>query len=260
MVPFFTSDKGKILKALTRVMAAEITRASIAARSVLASTFLNGKLKSHRPALKSDYDDLVYTADIKLRTPQAYDESLDKLGFVFGVTRRSFEGDEPFRQRIRFAIRASATKAGVKDAIRFSIANSSLFESADFDVEIRESLRDFFDGTTATLNAPLRSKASIIGGMTIYIRPKSVPKTVRVVSDVVDGVVTYEEATYFVTPSIDYLALVDYTNSISFKNTLETLVSAGIVIDRVVFEQPGASGNKGEFYSYYETPFHLRSK
>lgn len=259
MVPFYTSDKGKLIKQLTRVLAAEITRASINVRSVLSSTFLNGKLKSYRPALKSDFSDLVYTADLKLKTPQAYDESLDKLGFIFGVTRRSFESDEPYRQRIRFAIRSSSTKAGLKSAIIFTIANSTLFEASEFDVEIRESFTDFFDGEVTALNSPLRSKASLVGGITIYIRPKSKIKEVMAVVDVVDGTPIYDKVTYRVSPSIDYLSLVDYANSLTFKNTLETLVSAGIVIDKVIFEQPGSSGNRGEFYAYYEKPMNLRS-
>ena len=259
MFPIFPSDSGYNLKLLTRVLAAEVTKSSIYIREILGNTFLHGELYN-RKARKEDYDPIVYTGDLPRKMPQAYGEALDNIGSTFGVTRLPTEGDESLRQRIKFKVKSSTTKSGITDAIKFSLTNSELFRYSDFDVEIRESFLDFFDGVNTPLNSPLRSPStSLIGGITIYIRPIPKLKSIeRVLDYTEDGQPIIESGQMYVSENVNYLSLVRFSSTPTLKATLESLTAAGIVIDRVIFEQIGASGNKGEFYSYYERPGNRR--
>lgn len=239
------------LKHLTKALASGMVQVRLEISKAISGIYIIG---SPNP---KDYGELVYTGDIKTTIPQAYKENLDKLGFMFGVKRRFFESDKSYRSRILFAIRLSTTKAGLISTIKFTLENTEIFNKSEFEVEIRESFEDYFDGYTTAINSPIRDD-SMIGGITIYITPVTFVSYISNMKEVRTSFENFKEIFkgktyppfYKFARNIDYNRLLDSGEFLSMKAMLETIVAAGINIDRVVLQQPGASGNKGEYYAY----------
>jgi hypothetical protein len=237
----------RVLFRLSQAIASGITQARLEISKMLSGLYVRG---SSDP---EDYGEMVYTGDIKRVIPQAYKTDLDKLGYMFDVPRRVFENDEAYRQRIVFSIKATATKKGMVDVIKFIFENSSYFDKQIFDVKVLESFTHVFDGATTSVNTPLRSKASLIGGITLVITPKEMTYLITGVA------ITREEyvAVYGVQPeglvfvrNIDYKEIYSGGEYSSLRSMFEILTAAGISLDRVIFEQSGSGGNKGEYYAY----------
>lgn len=239
------------LKHITKALASGMVQVRLELSKALSGIYIIG---SPNP---KDYGDLIYTGDIKTRIPQAYKESLDKLGFMFGVKRRFFESDKSYRSRILFAIRLSTTKVGLISTIKFTLENAEIFNKSEFDVEIRESFEDYFDGYTTAINSPVRG-SSLVGGIVIYITPVTLVSYIlngKEIRTTLDNFKTTFKGKpyppfYKFARNIDYNRLLESGEFKSMKEMLETIVAAGINIDRVILQQPGASGNKGEYYAY----------
>jgi len=239
------------LKTLTLTLASGFTQVRLEISRILSGLYIRGSTK------KSDYGDLVYTGNIRQKIPHAYGSDLDKLGYMFNIPRRFYEKDESYRSRILFAIRISATKSGIKNTLKFAFESSPFFKNSAFNIEVRESAYDYFDGVTTPTNSPTRD-VSILGGLTIYISPKTQVQYMedgKVIFDYYDNFVAkYGKDTsvphFKYGKTFDHRRLLDNGEFNSLRDMLESIVAAGINIDRVVFQQPGASGNKGEYYAY----------
>ena len=240
-----------ILKDLTQTFASGFTQVRLEISRILSGLYIRG---SKNP---NDYGPLVYTGNIRRRTPHAYGNDLDKLGYMFNIPRRFYERDESYRARILFAIKISATKNGIRNTLKFALEESPFFVNAGFDIEVRESIADYFDGVTTPTNSPVRD-TSLIGGMIIYITPRT--QVCYVIDnkeefDYYDNFVAkYGKETeiphYKYGKAVDHRKLLENGEFKSLKDMIENIIAAGINIDRVVFQQPGASGNKGEYYAY----------
>ena len=241
------ADNPRILFRLSQALASGITQVKLEISKMLAGLYVRGSTDPEY------YGSMIYTGDIKRIIPQAYKKDLDKLGYMFNVPRRVFENDEAYRQRIVFSIRATATKKGIIEVIRFIFENSSYYDKQIFKVKVIESFSDAFDGASRSVNAPLRGKASLVGGITIVITP--VEMTYLITGQAIsraDHISLYgkePEGLVFVR-NIDYKDIYSGGEYSSLKSMFEVLTAAGIYLDRVIFEQSGAGGNKGEYYAY----------
>lgn len=240
-----------IIKDLTLTLASGFTQIKLELSRYLTGLYIRG---SKNP---EDYGPIVYTGNIKKRTPHAYGNDLDRLGYMFNISRRFYERDESYRARILFAVKVSATRFGIKNTLKFALEESPFFVNSAFSVEVRESALDYFDGVTTPTNSPVRD-TSLLGGMIIYIAPRT--KVCYITDnkeqfDFYDSFVSkYGKDTliphYKYGQTVDHRKLIENGEFKSLKDMIETIIAAGINIDRVVFQQPGASGNKGEYYAY----------
>lgn len=237
---------------LSQAIAAGLTQVRLEVSRMLSGLYVRGSRD------KNYYGEAVYTGDIKRIIPQAYKQDLDKLGYMFSIPRRVFESDESYRSRIIFSVRVTTTVKGLSEVVRFTFENSEVFPATLFDVEVRESYKDSFDGITLPINAPLRSKVSHTGGIVVYIRPKS---TVQLTDGRVMSKEEYEKlyplssnlkpgVVLSFTRNIDYKQIYSGGEFNSLKNMFNVMVAAGIHLDRIIFEQAGAGGNRGEYYAY----------
>lgn len=224
MIFKFNNTKAKtILRDLSKTMAALTTSITITLRKRLPELYIIGSTN------KSDYGPLVYAEELPKKVPQASGEYLDRLGYMFGVVRRLSEKDEAFRQRILFVVKISATNEGMENTIKFIFTNSGFFPRwkdgtpLQFNVRINESIANYFDGNTS-LSVPVRT--NFLYGITVYISPVS---------------------HHGFSKSIDYSKILEGE---SFRELISTISAAGTVVDRVIFEQAGAGGNRGEVYDY----------
>lgn len=244
MFNFNITPQKTLMRDLSKTVASMLVVARIKVRRHLSTLYIRG---SSEP---SDYGDLSYTSELPDTIPQSSGEYLDRLGYMFEIHRKFREDDESYRQRIIFAIKISATKDGVKNTIKFIFSNSYLLPKyavsgskeypIQYNVEIRETASDFFDGVTTALNSPLRGPLTNQFGMVVYITPKPFKKLHK---DRLTGESEYRN--YPKSPN--YYRILE---SAAFRDVIDMISAAGIKVDRVIFNQPGSGGNKGEFYDY----------
>lgn len=222
-----------VLLDFTRSLSAGITLAWVTARKVLTNLYILNTSKSDLP--------LLYEGDYPNIYPQAYREYLDRLGFMFGVTRLPGEEDEGYRVRILFALRQSTTKEGIAEALRMLFASAMM----EVNVEVRESFKDAFDGVSTTFDTPMRSpKGTLLYGITIIISP--------VTHDLSSVTRPGEEAPVTLPTNLffhrvknnNYMSLLRMFQVSSFTELLTSTVASGIKINRVVFREPSAGGSK----------------
>lgn len=244
MFEFLDTINKTVLRDISRTISSILVVARIKVRRHLATLYIQG---SESPEA---YGELSYTAELPKVIPQSHEEYLDRLGYMFEVYRKYREDDESYRQRIIFAIKISATKFGVKNTLKFIFSNSFLLPKyaisgfreypIEYKVEIRETHKDFFDGVTTALNSPMRGKITHQFGMVIYITPMPYKIPFK-------NKKTGEKEYITIPKSPNYYRILEGED---FRSVLGTITAAGISVDRVVFNQPGGSGNKGEFYDY----------
>lgn len=226
--------KKDYLKNLSLALAAAVTRARVSIRRHLTNLDISGSTDIKK------YPELMYSGDLPNKIPQAYDYHLDMLGQMFDVERRFNEDDESYRQRIIFKIKISTTKNGIKNTVKFIFETSPFFNKSDdsnivYDVVILENYKNFFDGVNTSFDQPMRDY-SLSHGITVYIKP-------------VDARNSQGELLKLVR-NANYKRILDISGNSGFREMLETVAAAGIIVDRVIFEQVGSGGNKGEIYAY----------
>lgn len=227
------------LRQLTETLSSMLLKLDLDIKRLLTSTYLRGSNN------KDDYGPLAYTGDLPYKIPQAYDDSLDKIGSVFDVKRQYRESDESYRQRIIFSVRRSTTNKGIEDTVKFIFENSPYFSTKSsgykisFDVNVYENYLNSFDGITSGLNTPVRGELTYYNGIMIVIKPIAL----------VDGLGNRK---LFV-KSYDFTEIVKNSEVSGIRQMMSFLVASGIKVDRVIIEQPGAGGSKGEIYAYSKT-------
>lgn len=152
----------RVLYDFTRAISAGITMLRTAIRSILPNLYLVNSKES------TENTPLVYSGDYPNIHPQSYGSYLDLLGGMFNLTRNSLETDAAFRTRIVFFLSENATIEGISRSIKqiFSV------NGIQVDVDIRENHKYFFDGTSTSLSAPMRSpRDSLLYGITVVITP-----------------------------------------------------------------------------------------
>lgn len=222
------------LKGVSLALASATTMVRVSIRRHLTNLTITGSPN------KADYPELMYSGDLPNRVPQAYNEHLDKLGFMFDVERRFNEDDESYRQRIIFKIKISTTRNGIKNTLKFIFEKSPFFnKSSDsnivYDVVILENYKNFFDGVNTSFDQPMRDFSANYG-IVIYIKPATV--------------VDSQGNLMRLARNANYRRTLDVSGNQGFRELMDTVTAAGIKVDRVIFEQAGAGGNRGEVYAY----------
>lgn len=244
MFEFVNTLNKIVLRDLSKTLSSMLVVARIKVRRHLATLYIRGSEDAE------EYGALSYTQELPEIIPQSHGEYLDRLGYMFDIDRNYREDDESYRQRIIFAIKISATKIGVKNTLKFIFSNSFLLPKyavsgnkeypIQYNIEIRETMYDFFDGANTALNSPMRGKLTHQHGMVIYITPMPYKKIYR-------DKITGNEDLRYIPKSPNYHRILEGQ---PFRDMMDTITAAGIKVDRVIFNQPGGSGNKGEFYDY----------
>lgn len=233
-----------LLFLLSKTIAAGIAQLRITAKRRLSNLYVqNTRVGQDTP--------LIYTGDSPFIHPQAYGEYLDLLGETFLVRRNAQEGDEEFRRRILFSVKRSATVSGIREIIN----RIFLTYNINADVELRVSHRDYFDGTTGTFDVPLRNPGgTMLYGISIIVTPRvSMYNEVSMVN-----FSTLRKTTNAVPPGKSWrvrrnVSVDRFINAYrvpSFRFLLNDMVAAGIKVDRVIIQEGGAGGSKGEVYGY----------
>jgi len=205
-----------ILYFLTKALASGLTLAEIAMNSVLPNLYLSNK--------RDDQDTpLIYSGDFPNLYPQAYGEYLDKIGYMFNVSRFSNENDNDYRERIIFSISQNATKSGIKNVIETLLSSRGY----EVNVEIFDHSEDFFEAENSNFDHPIRSvNESILYKISLFITPIDENK------------------------SVYYNYFENIFNVETFQFALDDIVSAGVSVEAVTFLSPGSGGEKGEIYAY----------
>ncbi|MFA5626207.1 MAG: hypothetical protein WC965_01865 [Thiohalomonadaceae bacterium] len=223
-----------VLYNFTRSLASGISSARVTVKETLGNLYI-----TNATTQKSNLR-LLYEGDFPIIYPQAYGQYLDRLGSMFDVSRYPGEGDEGYRIRILFAIRQNVTKDGISEALRL------LFKSAMMDVvvDIRESYKEVFDGTSSTLDAPLRSnKGSLLYGITIVVRP--VTAKLYVVRSYTGETLSLPVTSPFLrVRNNNYRVILDAFQVASFKALLNNTIASGVKVNKVIVVEPSAGGSK----------------
>jgi hypothetical protein len=248
-----------ILYGLTRAIAYGITMLRVSIKSVLPNLFLNTTVE-----INESETPLIYNGDYPERPAHAYGEYLDKLGYMFDRPRNYKEEDENYRIRILSALVENSTLSGIKSTVSYLLQT----EGIEADVQIRESYKDFFDGTSSTFDAPLRdSGGTLLYGISIVITPKSI-MVPRLIQDQSGETVTKDFVTYYVDgeevtsvypngvtwghkKNLYLTGLLNAFRVSSLKLLLNDITASGVRVTRVVLLQAGAAGVRGQMY-YYE--------
>lgn len=101
---------------------------------------LNCSLKSQLDRISSETQDIAQQHDID----NASGESLERLGFLVGVTRNENETDDHLRQRIKLQGRAAISSGTTDEIMELSIlALESDFDTVDFPVDLATNPAQF---------------------------------------------------------------------------------------------------------------------
>lgn len=218
-----------VLQSFTKAIASGLANLKISVRSILPSLYV------YNPKSSGDKVPLVYDGDFPNRLPNAYGDSLNLLGDMFGVSRNLGESDEALRRRILFSIGENSTVLGLEGSIK------KLFEASglNVEVEIRESFNNFFDGTSNNFSTPLRNpKGSMMYGVSIYIYPSiSIKRSVTILSLSTSQkvLIEYPSGVSWNKVSIPSDAgILDSFGTSTLKDIINKVVSAGVRVDRVV--------------------------
>jgi hypothetical protein len=228
-----------LLYDFTRAISSSVAAFRVAVRQLLPNLYLLNQSPN------KNEDTLIYDGEYPNVNPHAYGEYLDRLGAMFDLTRHSGETDEEFRSRILFFLSENSTINGIKRAVK----QIFLARGFEVDVDVRESIKDFFDGTTTPLGMPLRDvKGSMLYGLTIVITAaiESLSKVTRynsttgVKEEIIfpTGVVWNKRKNPYIGNILNAFKVSD------LKYLLEDIVAAGINIDKVVVQTSGAGGNR----------------
>lgn len=230
---------GDKLKEFTRAISSSVSLFRVSSRNLLPGLYVSNTKPSQEVA------PLVYDGDYPNINPQSYGEYLDRLGAMFNISRLPGEGDEELRSRVLFYLSENSTKSGITRAV------TNMFAARGFDVEveIRETIHDYFDGTSTTFSTPMRNpKGSLLYGLTIIITAKM--ETVREVERY--NHVTGLKETIVFPPGVSWRRRKNpYVGSLlsafrvnSLKYLFEDIVAAGVSIDKVIIQTAGTGGDK----------------
>jgi hypothetical protein len=90
------------------------------------------------------------------RLQESYSEDLDNIGFSFGEQRK-FQEDDPYRNRIVSVLKRGTTNNSIMEFVQFFCEEYFGEKYFNFEVRVRESVYDFFDGLKTSTDTPLRS-------------------------------------------------------------------------------------------------------
>lgn len=229
----------------TRAISSGITLFRTSVRNLLPNLYILNREES------TTETPLIYDGDFPSIEPHSYGEYLDRLGEMFAVSRNFQENDEEYRRRILFSLQQNSTKSGIKSSI------DRIFETygINADVEVRESFSNAFDGTASTFDVPMRSpEGSLLYGISVIVTPRI--STYNQVS--VYNFSTFQKETYS-TPSgspwrirknVSVDRFVSAYRVPSFRFLIDAISSAGVRVDRVIVQESGSGGSKGEVYDY----------
>lgn len=229
----------------TRAVSSAIALFRTSVRGILPSLYLINREES------SEEVPLVYDGDFPFIEPHAYGEYLNQLGETFDVSRNFQEEDEDYRRRILFSLQQNSTINGITSSI------NRIFETygINADVEVRESYKNAFDGTSNTFDVPIRSpKGSLLYGISVIVTPRV--STYNQVS--VYNFSTFQKEVYnmpinapwVIRKNVSVDRFVDAYRVPSFRFLIDAISSAGVRVDRVIVQESGSGGSKGEVYDY----------
>lgn len=238
-----------ILYDFTRAVSSAVAFFRTAVRSILPSLYIINREAS------GEETPLVYSGDFPSINPHAYGSYLDLLGSMFNLTRNINETDNEFRTRILFFISENATKEGISRSIK----QIFLVNNVNVDVEIRESYSNFFDGSSTSLDIPIRNrKHSLLYGINVIISP--VVETLTSVS-IFNYATLQRDFINFPTGTIWRVRRNPYTGSIinsfridSLRYLVDDIAAAGIRVDSVIVKGFGTSGSSAPA-TFIEKPY-----
>lgn len=237
--------KTTFLYDFTRAVSSGISLLRTSVRNILPNLYVINRDRSDSET------PLVYDGDYPFIEPHSYGGYLDLLGDMFGVRRNSGENDEDYRRRILFSLQQNSTISGIRATI------DRIFETygINADVEVRESYKNAFDGSSTTFDVPVRSpQGSLLYGISIIVTPRI--SSYQQVS--VYNFSTFRTDTYTlplgspwrVRKNISVDSFINAYRVPSFRFLIDDISAAGVRVDRVIIQESGSGGSKGEVYDY----------